>query len=249
MVVEMLLKDKVALITGSSRGIGRSVAQIFAKNGAKVIIHYNNNKNEADETLAMVKEHGVDAIVIQADLKEKQNVIDMVKSANLNFGTIDILVNNAGIRKDGLMLNMKESDWHDVISTNLDSTFYCCKYVGKQMVINKKGVIVNIASLSGICGRIAQANYAASKAGVIGLTKSLALELAKWNIRVNTVVPGMIATDMTKDLKPELINSLNIPLGRMGSADEVAQCVLFLSSEMSSYITGTTIAVNGGVNT
>jgi 3-oxoacyl-[acyl-carrier protein] reductase len=243
----MLLKDKVALITGSSRGIGRGIAKLFARNGSKIIVHYNNNKNEADETARIVENEGSSAFVVQADLKDKNQIANMVKVASATYGGIDILVNNAGIRLDGLMLNMKESDWKDVMSTNLDSLFYCCKNVGKIMVVRKRGVIVNISSLSGVSGRAAQTNYAASKAGMIGLTKSLALELARWNIRVNAVIPGMIETDMTKDLDPQIIQSLNIPLGRLGTPDDIAQSALFLASEMSSYITGATIAVNGGV--
>ncbi len=245
----MSLHSKVALITGSSRGIGRGIARLFAQNSATIAIHYNSRKREAEETLAMVESFGVTGRIIRADIKDKQQVVDMVKEVNTEFGGIDILVNNAGIRRDGLMLTMRDDMWKDVIATNLDSVYYCCKAVGKQMVIQKNGVIVNVSSLSGVCGRMAQTNYAASKAGVIGLTKSLALELAHWNIRVNAVVPGMIDTDMTKDLDPKIIDSLHIPLGRLGTPEEVAQCVLFLTSNMSSYITGAVIDVNGGVYT
>jgi len=243
----MLLQDKVAMITGSSRGIGREVAKAFAKEGAKIIVHYNNHKQEAENTLRLIEKFGSVGQILQADLSDRVQAASLVKEARMVFGGLDILVNNAGIRRDSLMLTMRDDDWHEVIRTNLDSVFYCSKAVGKQMVCQKSGVIVNIASLSGITGRAAQTNYAASKAGVIGLTKSLALELARWNIRVNAVVPGMIATDMTKDLDTKIINSLNIPLGRLGSPEEVAQCAVFLASDMSSYMTGATIDVNGGV--
>lgn len=245
----MLLKDKTALITGSSRGIGRAVALLFAKKGARIVVHYNNNEYQADETVALINKIGSEAIKIKCDLRLKDNVSSMVKKAISSFGGIDVLVNNAGIRKDSFMLNMTENDWREVIETNLSSTFLCSKFVGKHMVVRKKGTIVNISSLSGVSGRPAQANYASSKAGIIALTKSLALELARWNIRVNTVVPGMIETDMTKSLNPEVITSLKIPMGRMGTPDEVAQCAYFLASDMSSYITGASISVNGGVYT
>ena len=244
----MLLKDKVALITGSARGIGREIALAFARNGAAVVI-CDINAGLAGETEKEFIAQGFKAASFGCDVTNTAQVEELVNKILDKFGKIDILVNNAGITKDGLLLRMSEQDWDTVLNVNLKGVFTCTKAVTKVMLKQKKGKIVNIASIIGIMGNAGQANYAASKAGIIGFTKSIARELASRNINVNAVAPGYIQTEMTAKLSEEVRNKMlaTIPLGKLGSPVDVAGVCLFLASSESDYITGQTIVVDGGM--
>lgn len=245
----MKLTEKVALVTGGSRGIGRSIVLSLAAEGAKVAINYIGDDEEAKEVLEEVKALGSDGMIVHADISKSEDVDSMVKEVIKTMGTIDILINNAGITKDGLVLRMKEEDFNAVIDINLKGTFLTSKIVGKHMLKKRTGKIVNISSVVGIMGNAGQANYSASKAGVIGLTKSMAKEFASRGVNVNAVAPGFIATKMTDKLTDEIKENYAkvIPLGKMGSADDVAKAVTFLSTEDSDYITGQVINVCGGM--
>ena len=244
-----MLKGKNVIVTGATRGIGREIALTLAKNGANIAINYRNYNTEIDNLLNEIKGLGVDAIAIKCDVSKTQEVDDFVKEVKSHFNTIDVLVNNAGITKDGLILRMKEEDFDDVLDVNLKGTFNATKAISSIMVRQKYGKIINISSVVGIAGNAGQCNYAASKAGVIGFSKSVARELASRNINVNIVAPGYINTDMTKTLpdkvKEEIIKS--IPMKQIGDPKEVANLVLFLSSNLSDYITGQVINVDGGM--
>lgn len=244
-----LLKDKVALITGASRGIGRAIALKFAQNGANVIINYSSSQSQAEELKEEIEKIGTKAMIIKCDVSNADEVSQMFSQVEKEFGRLDILVNNAGITKDGLILRMDEEDFDKVIAINLKGAFLCARAAAKMMVKQRSGNIINISSVVGIAGNIGQANYAASKAGIIGLTKSLAKELASRNIRVNAIAPGFIKTDMTEVLSDKVKEVMlsSIPLGRFGEADEVANVALFLASNLSSYITGQVIVVDGGM--
>ncbi|AEM73222.1 3-oxoacyl-[acyl-carrier-protein] reductase [Caldicellulosiruptor acetigenus] len=244
-----LLKDKVALITGASRGIGRAIALKFAQNGANVIINYSSSQSQAEELKEEIEKIGTKAMIIKCDVSNADEVSQMFSQVEKEFGRLDILVNNAGITKDGLILRMNEEDFDKVIAINLKGAFLCARAAAKMMVKQRSGNIINISSVVGIAGNIGQANYAASKAGIIGLTKSLAKELASRNIRVNAIAPGFIKTDMTEVLSDKVKEVMlsSIPLGRFGKADEVANVALFLASNLSSYITGQVIVVDGGM--
>ncbi|MCD8502450.1 MAG: 3-oxoacyl-[acyl-carrier-protein] reductase [Bacillaceae bacterium] len=245
----MSLKGKVALVTGASRGIGRAIAIDLAKHGANLVVNYAGNKEKAEQVVSEVKEYGVEAIAVKADVANADEVAQMVKQTIDLFGSLDILINNAGITKDGLIMRMKEDDWDSVINTNLKGVFNCSKAVTRQMMKQRYGRIVNISSVVGVLGNAGQANYVAAKAGVIGLTKSLARELANRNINVNAVAPGFIETDMTGDLPEELRHSLlqQVPLSRLGKAEEIASVVSFLVSDGAGYMTGQTLHVDGGM--
>lgn len=244
-----LLKDKVALITGASRGIGKAIALKFAQNGANVIINYSSSQSQAEELKEEIEKIGTKAMIIKCDVSNADEVSQMFSQVEKEFGRLDILVNNAGITKDGLILRMNEEDFDKVIAINLKGAFLCARAAAKMMVKQRSGNIINISSVVGIAGNIGQANYAASKAGIIGLTKSLAKELASRNIRVNAIAPGFIKTDMTEVLSDKVKEVMlsSIPLGRFGEADEVANVALFLASNLSSYITGQVIVVDGGM--
>lgn len=244
-----LLKDKVALITGASRGIGRAIALKFAQNGANVIINYSSSQSQAEELKEEIEKIGTKAMIIKCDVSNADEVSQMFSQVEKEFGRLDILVNNAGITKDGLILRMNEEDFDKVIAINLKGAFLCARAAAKMMVKQRSGNIIYISSVVGIAGNIGQANYAASKAGIIGLTKSLAKELASRNIRVNAIAPGFIKTDMTEVLSDKVKEVMlsSIPLGRFGEADEVANVALFLASNLSSYITGQVIVVDGGM--
>ncbi|BCS81389.1 3-oxoacyl-[acyl-carrier-protein] reductase [Anaerocellum diazotrophicum] len=244
-----LLKDKVALITGASRGIGKAIALKFAQNGANVIINYSSSQSQAESLKEEIEKIGTKAIMIKCDVSNPDEVNQMFSQAEKEFGKIDILVNNAGVTKDALILRMNEEDFDKVIAINLKGAFLCARAAAKIMVKQRFGNIINISSVVGIAGNMGQANYAASKAGIIGLTKSLAKELASRNIRVNAIAPGFIKTDMTEVLSDKIKESMlsSIPLGRFGEADEVANVALFLASNLSSYITGQVIVVDGGM--
>jgi len=238
------LKNKKIIITGGSRGIGLAVLEAFYKYDAEILTIGSNVNN-----LENLKNKFPKIKTEPLNLKNLNDLIQQFPKFIDKLGGIDILINNAGITKDNLTLRMKEDEWKDVIDVNLSSVFYTCQAAIKAMIKNKTGSIVNITSVVGHTGNIGQANYAASKAGVIAMTKSLAKEYAKKNIRVNCVSPGFIATDMTKNLKEEYKNELlkNIPINRLGAGEDIANAVTFLSSDASSYITGETIHVNGGM--
>ena len=244
-----MLKGKNVIVTGATRGIGREIALTLAKNGANIAINYRNYNTEIDNLLNEIKGLGVDAIAIKCDVSKTQEVDDFVKEVKSHFNTIDVLVNNAGITKDGLILRMKEEDFDDVLDVNLKGTFNATKAISSIMVRQKYGKIINISSVVGIAGNAGQCNYAASKAGVIGFSKSVARELASRNINVNVVAPGYINTDMTKSLPDKVKEEItkSIPMKQIGDPKEVANLVLFLSSNLSDYITGQVINVDGGM--
>lgn len=245
----MTLAGKVALVTGGSRGIGRAIAMTLAKHGADVAINYAGNTAAAEAVKAEIEAMGRRAILCQCSVADSEAVASMVKDVVKELGRLDILVNNAGITRDGLIIRMKDDDWDAVLATNLKGVFNCSKAVMRPMMKQKGGKIVNMASVVGEMGNAGQANYAAAKAGVIGLTKSLAKEVASRDITVNAVAPGFIATDMTSVLTDEQKAEMEktIPLGRQGLPQDVANAVLFLVSEDAAYITGQVLNVDGGM--
>lgn len=241
------LKDQVALITGASRGIGKATALALASEGAKIVVNYASNSNAADSVVAEITEAGGEAIAIGADVSDAESVDNLVKTTMDKWGRIDVLVNNAGITRDTLMLRMKLEDWQAVINLNLTGVFLCCKAVSKIMLKQRSGRIINISSVSGIMGNPGQVNYSAAKAGVIGLTKTLAKEFSSRGVTVNAVAPGFIETDMTSGLKSDEILKF-IPLGRYGKPEEIAGMIKFLASDCASnYITGQVFNVDGGM--
>lgn len=245
----MLVKGKNALVTGGSRGIGKEIALVLAKNGANVIINYTSNYEAAKEVVTEIEKYNVKALAIKADVTVEAEVKEMIEEIEKSFDTIDILVNNAGVTKDNLLIRMKEEDWQRVMDVNLKGVFLCTKAVARKMMKQKYGKIVNVSSVVGIVGNAGQSNYCASKAGVIGFTKSIAKELAGKDINVNAIAPGFIDTDMTAVLSEDIKNYLlsSIPLKRYGKPEDVANLVLFLSSDLSNYITGQVIQVDGGM--
>ena len=240
---------KAAIVTGASRGIGREIALLLAKEGARVAVNYSGSKDKADEVVKLIADAGGEAFAIQADVSDADSVKNMVDQTMERFGSIDILVNNAGITKDNLLMRMKDDEWDDVININLKGVFLCTKGVTRQMMRQRAGKIVNVASIVGVSGNPGQANYVAAKSGVIGFTKTVAQELASRNINVNAVAPGFITTDMTDALNEEVKNQMLsvIPLGKLGNPEDVAKTVLFLLSDDAAYITGQTIHVDGGM--
>lgn len=243
------LQDRVALVTGSSRGIGAAIATRLAADGATVAINYAGSEAKAAEVVSGIAAAGGVAEAFGADVSDASAAAQLVGAVIERFGRIDILVNNAGITRDGLLLRMSPADWDAVIATNLSGAFHVTKAAARHMLKARTGVIINIASVVGLTGNAGQANYAAAKAGLIGMTKSLAREFAPRNVRVNAVAPGFIETDMTRAL-PENIRQATragIALGRFGAPEDVAATVAFLASEDASYITGQTIAVDGGM--
>lgn len=244
----MRLKDKTALVTGGARGIGREIALCLAREGANVVI-WDVNPESAKSTAKDIEDLGVKADYAQADVTKFNQVEESVNKILDNFQKLDILVNNAGITKDNLLLRMSEADWDAVINVNLKGTFNCTKAVAKVMLKQKSGKIINIASIIGIMGNFGQANYAASKGGIIALTKTTAKELASRGICVNAVAPGFIQTEMTAKLPAEIQQKMlaQIPLSRLGKPEDVANLCLFLASSESDYITGQTIIIDGGM--
>ncbi|MCG7316574.1 MULTISPECIES: 3-oxoacyl-[acyl-carrier-protein] reductase [Brevibacillus] len=244
-----MLEGKVALITGASRGIGRAIALKYAEAGANIIVNYSGNEAKAQETVTDIEKLGREAIMIRANVGNTEEAENMVKEALERFGKIDILVNNAGITRDNLLMRMKESEWDEVINVNLKGVFNMTKALTRPMMKQRGGSIINITSVVGVLGNAGQANYVAAKAGVIGLTKTTARELASRNIKVNAIAPGFVDTDMT-DVLPEDVKSgilAQIPFNRLGSADEISNVALFLASDASSYMTGQTLHVDGGM--
>ena len=241
--------NKVALVTGGTRGIGREIAITLAKNGYDIALNYRNENDALKETISEIEAQNVKCLAVQGDVSNFDDTEKIAKEVFDNFGKIDVLVNNAGITKDNLILRMKKEDFENVINTNLVGTFNMTKNVVPYMVKAKCGRIINISSVVGISGNAGQANYAASKAGIIGFTKSLAKELGSRNILVNAIAPGFIETDMTSVLKDEIKADIlkTIPTKRMGKPEDVANVVKFLSSDDSSYITGQVIHVDGGM--
>ena len=242
-------EKKVALITGGTRGIGREIAKKFAKEGCNLVLNYVSDNTDVEKIKSEFNEYGIDVLVLKADVSVFSDCENLVKEAIEKFGKIDILVNNAGITKDTLIAMMKEDAFDKVIDVNLKGTFNVTKNVVPYMMKKRNGNIINISSVVGVVGNAGQSNYAASKAGIIGFTKSLAKELAPRNIRVNAVAPGFIDTDMTSVLSDKVKENINLqnPLKRMGKAEEVANVVSFLANDESSYITGQVINVDGGM--
>lgn len=243
-------EGKVAIITGASRGIGRAIAEELAKGGANVVVNYSGNEEKANEVVQFVKDtYGVEAMSYRADVSNAEEVDAMIKATKETFGAIDFLVNNAGITRDMLLMRLKEEDWDDVLRINLKGAFLTTKAVTRTMMRQRAGRIVNIASVVGVMGNAGQANYAAAKAGLIGLTKSAARELASRNIQVNAVAPGFIETDMTDVLTDEQKEAMLqvIPMQQLGQPEDVAKAVAFLLSEDARYITGQTLHIDGGM--
>jgi len=244
------LDNKVALVTGGSRGIGKAIALLLAKEGAKIGLNYNRSADEANAVADQVKALGSEAFVVQADVGDATSARNLVKQVLDQFGTIDILVNNAGITRDMFFKKLTDEAWHEVIRTNLDSVYYVTSAAVPAMLAKNYGRIISISSFVGQKGNLAQTNYAATKAGLIGFSKSLALELARNNITVNTINPGFMGTEMVLSIKEEVQQKLltQVPMGRFGTPEEVAEAVLFLAADSSgSYITGQQINVNGGI--
>ncbi len=243
------LTDRVAVVTGSSRGIGRAIAIKLAGQGAKVVVNYHSSEDAAQEVVEEVRSGGGEAIAVQADVKDPEQAKGLVAAALEAFGRLDILVNNVGITRDTLLMRMKEDDWDIVMETNLKGTFNCTKAAQRPMIRQRYGRIINITSVSGVAGQVGQANYSASKAGVIGFTKAVARELGTRNITVNAVAPGYVQTDQTADLPQELIDYILelTPLKRPGTAEEIANAVAFLASEEASYVSGQVLGVDGGM--
>lgn len=244
-----MLNGKIALVTGASRGIGRAIALDLAKQGAKVVINYAGNEAKANEVVDEIKNLGSEAIAVRANVANADEVAAMVKQTVDTFGQVDILVNNAGVTRDNLLMRMKEDEWDAVIDTNLKGVFLCTKAVSRYMMRQRFGRIINIASVVGVVGNPGQANYVAAKAGVIGLTKTSAKELASRNITVNAIAPGFIVTDMTdvlaEGVKEEMLKV--IPAAKFGEAADIANAVTFFAADQSQYITGQTLHVDGGM--
>jgi len=244
-----MLENKVAVVTGGSRGIGKAIALKLASQGANVVVNYTSNSAAADEVVKEVEALGVKGIAVRANVSVASDIENLIKETESQLGKIDILVNNAGITRDGLLIRMKEEDFDQVIDVNLKGVFLVTKLIGKKMLKQRAGAIVNITSVVGLMGNAGQANYAASKAGVIGFTKSVAREFAARGIRVNAVAPGFIESDMTAKLDEKVVENYMtaIPLSKLGKAEDVANTVSFLVSDQSAYITGQTLQVDGGM--
>ncbi|MBB6715202.1 3-oxoacyl-[acyl-carrier-protein] reductase [Clostridium gasigenes] len=245
-----MLKGKCAVVTGAAKGIGRSIALKYAKLGANLVINYRSSEEEAISLEKELKELGVEVLVVKADISNFNDANNLILMAKERFGSVDILVNNAGITRDGLVMRMKEEDFDRVIEVNLKGVFNCIRAVTPIMVKQKSGKVINMASVVGITGNAGQLNYCAAKAGVIGMTKSLARELGSRGINVNAIAPGFIQTDMTNELGEKAKDAVmaNIPLKRFGNVSDVAELAAFLASESASYITGQIISVDGGMS-
>ena len=249
MTLERPLQGKVALVTGASGGIGRSIALKLASQGARLGVHYNSDKARAEEVAEEIRNAGSEAMPLAADVTDSKQVQDMFSKLEDDWGGVDILVNNAGITKDSLLIRMSESDWDDVVEVNLKGAFLCCRAAAKTMLRKRWGRIIIISSIVGMVGNVGQANYAASKAGLVGLTKSLAREIASRNITVNSLTPGFIETEMTRTMTDEMMELVpsRIAMGHFGSPQDVASLVAYLAGEEASYITGQAFSVDGGL--
>ena len=245
-----MLKNKIALITGAGRGIGRAIAIALAKEGAEVVINYNGSEERAKEVKQTIEENGGKASIYKCNVSDFVACEAMIKDIVNEYGHLDILVNNAGITKDGLIMKMKEEDFDSVLNVNLKGTFNTIRHSARQMLKQRSGKIINISSVSGILGNVGQANYAASKAGVIGLTKTMARELGSRGITVNAIAPGFVDTEMTEVLSEEIRENAckQIILGRFGKPEDIANTAVFLASDKADYITGQVISVDGGMN-
>ena len=244
-----MLKGKTAVVTGASRGIGRAIAVKLAKLGANVVVNYRNSVEAVQEVVKEIEALGVKVLAVQGDISSYSDAENMMKKCMEEFGSIDILVNNAGITKDGLLMRMKEEDFDSVIDINLKGAFNCTKHVSAIMLKQRSGRIINISSVSGLTGNAGQVNYSSAKAGILGMTKAVARELASRNVTCNAVAPGYIQTDMTDVLSDKVKEAITntIPLKRLGNPEDVANAVAFLASEEASYITGQVISVDGGM--
>lgn len=243
-----MLSEKVAIVTGASRGIGRCIALALAAQGAKVVASARNAE-ALDKLVEEIKGQGGEATAVVGDVAVDTDASELIDQAVAKYGQVDILVNNAGITRDGLLLRMKNEDWDAVLDTNLKGAFLCIRAAAKVMSKQRSGRIINISSVVGEMGNAGQANYCASKAGLLGLTKSVARELARRNVTVNAITPGFIVTDMTDDMTDKARQAMTeqIPLGRLGEVDDIANAVIFLASDQSSYITGQVLGINGGM--
>ena len=245
-----MLENKVALVTGAGRGIGRAIAIALAKEGAEVVVNYNGSEERAKEVKQTIEENGGKASIYKCNVSDFEACEAMIKDIVKEHGRLDILVNNAGITKDGLIMKMKEEDFDSVLNVNLKGTFNTIRHSARQMLRQKSEKIINISSVSGILGNAGQANYAASKAGVIGLTKTMARELGSRGITVNAIAPGFVDTEMTGVLSEEIRENAcrQIILGRFGKPEDIANVAVFLASDKADYITGQVISVDGGMN-
>lgn len=244
-----MLKEKVAVVTGASRGIGKEIALKLASMDMTVIVNYAGSKEKAENVVKEIEEKGGRAEAIQCDVSDFTQCQKMIEDVHKRYGSIDVLVNNAGITRDGLVMAMKEEDFDDVIATNLKGTFNCIRFVSRIMMKQRHGKIINMSSVSGVAGNAGQVNYSAAKAGVIGITKSMARELSSRNVNVNAIAPGFIETDMTDALSDKVKEQAvsQIPLGRFGKAEEVAELAGFLAGDNSNYITGQVFHIDGGM--
>lgn len=245
-----MLKGKIALVTGASRGIGKEIALELAAEGAMVIVNYNGSKDKAEEVVSLIKENGGSAEGYCCSVADFAKTEEMIQYIIKTYGSLDILVNNAGITKDGLLMKMSEEDFDSVIDINLKGTFNCIKHASRQMLKQRSGRIINMSSVVGVAGNAGQVNYSASKAGIIGITKSSAKELGSRGVTVNAIAPGYIDTEMTQCLSDAVKEKVleQIPLKRMGSTNDIAQMVVFLASDKGSYITGQVISIDGGMD-
>lgn len=249
MLTDKMLNGKIALVTGAGRGIGKAIALALAKQGATVIVNYNGSKERAEEVVQEITGFGGSAKAAGCNISDYTECENMIKNLLSEFGKIDILVNNAGITRDNLILKMSEKDFDDVITTNLKGAFNTIKHLSKNFLKLRGGKIINISSVSGILGNAGQANYSASKAGIIGLTKSIARELSSRNVCVNAVAPGFVETEMTQKMPESVLEAAkgSIPLNRLGNVEDIADMVTFLASDAANYITGQVFCVDGGM--
>jgi 3-oxoacyl-[acyl-carrier protein] reductase len=245
----MNLQNKVAIVTGGAAGIGRTISLELAKHGAKVVINYRSSETKALELVEEIKKLGSEALAVKADISDFNQAKALVEEAVIAFGKLDILVNNAGITQDQLLLRMQEEQFDQVIDTNLKGSWNMAKHAARPLLKSEAGRIINISSIIGLIGNVGQTNYSASKAGMIGLTKSLAKEFGTKGVTANAICPGFIETEMTKNLDPKFVEAYlnNIPLKRLGQPQDVANAVLYLASDLASYMTGQVLVVDGGM--